>query len=152
MPTFVVAPAAFAASWFQSVETMAAARGVSALVLVQEWNADFESPSLQEVRNALHAIHCETDFSALYARFLAERFALFQSRVNKQAAVDADNIDEDALFDKTVRDFHWQQFLAEGLQASRAQTLVSRLRSSKLPFKDLEINRIEARADPVASF
>ena len=86
---------------------MAAARGVSALVLVQEWNADFESPSLQEVRNALHAIHCETDFSALYARFLAERFALFQSRVNKQAAVDADNIDEDALVEKTIRDFHF---------------------------------------------
>ena len=41
-PTFVVAPAAFAASWFQSVETMAAARGVSALVLVQEWNAVFK--------------------------------------------------------------------------------------------------------------
>ena len=112
---------------------MAAARGVSALVLVQDWNADFESPSLQEVRDALHAIHFETDFSALYARFLAERFALFMSRVNKQAAVDAENIDEDALMEKTVRDFHWQQFLAEGLQASRAQTLVSRLAPASYP-------------------
>ena len=100
---------------------------------VQEWNADFESPSLQELRNALHAIHFETDFSALYARFLAERFALFQFRVNKQAAVDADNIDEYALMKKTVRDFHWQQFLAEGLQASRAQTLVSRLAPASYP-------------------
>ena len=74
---------------------------------------------------------------------------MFQSRVEKQAAVDVDQIDEDALVEQKDRDFHRQQFLAEGIQASRAHALVTRLRSSKLSFKDIEINRIEARVDPV---
>ena len=56
-PTFAVAPAALAASWYQSIETMAAAGGVSALVLVQEWIADVVSPSLQGVLTALHSIY-----------------------------------------------------------------------------------------------
>ena len=93
----------------------------------------------ERVCTALQSIGLETDFSALYTRFLAARFDLFQSRVEKQAPVDVDQIDKDALMEQTLRDFHWQQFLADGLQASRALALVTRLRSSKLPFKDKDI-------------
>ena len=73
------------------------------------------SPSVQEVRAALHRIGLETDFSVLYTRFLAVRFNFFQSKVDKQVAADVDQINEDALMEQIVRDFHWQQFLAEGM-------------------------------------
>ena len=69
----------------------------------------------ERVRTALQSIGLETDFSVLYTRFLAVRFNFFQSKVDKQVAADVDQINEDALMEQIVRDFHWQQFLAEGM-------------------------------------
>ena len=114
LPLWRLAKAAYAASWYQPLSTIAIAAGKTELEVLQEWNASAGSPTMQILKNVLKCLGYKEDFLEPYHKFQAAIEERIQSKY-QNLPVDISALErKDAEWEirnDVISSFKWQRFV-----------------------------------------
>ena len=155
IPHWRLAHASFAASWFQPLSTMAQAKQISEVQLLNDLNECEGFLSIQMLKDSLGKVGYDDDLLNVYNAFHeALKEEVFKQVAKKQKELgEADQLAASVIeaIEKRVRDsFRWQKFLSKDILKNHAQNFVDASSKSNLPFANFELARIVDRRDPFA--
>ena len=151
VPQWKLANASFAASWFQPIATMAAARRESEVAFLNHLNECEVFPSIQMLKNAVGAIGYNDDLLQTHEAFQQA----LQDEIKRQLARLSPDEQKNEfivrlLKERVRKNFKYQKFFCRGILDKYAKTYRERLAHSTLPFASNELARIEDREDKFA--
>ena len=154
LPLWRLAKAAYAASWYQPLSTIAIAAGKTELEVLQEWNANAGSPTMQILKNVLKCLGYKDDFLEPYHKFQAAIEERIQSKC-QNLPVDISALErKDAEWEirnDVISSFKWQRFFSGDTLQKHAEKYEHAVARSKLPFSEYDVERIKDRKDPFAA-
>ena len=141
-PYHKVCHAAYAASWFQPAETIAAAHNVSDKCLVDIWNTSKSSASIAQVKLSVIALGLFGDLKEMYHSYHEAKQVHMKKMLQR--------IEMGKHAPDWQMKFHFQKFLAKGLWKMQAEGYIRALVNSGPPFRDFEKESIMDRDDKFA--
>ena len=153
VPQWRLAHASFAASWFQPLATMAAAREISEIQFLNFLNESEILPSIKMLKTALGRIGYNDDLIQTYEAYQQA----IRDEISRQCAqLPPDLSDFERAFaiqriiEKVNSSFKFQKFFCQGILKKHAKVFRERLSNSALPFAANDITRFEDRQDKFA--
>ena len=154
LPFWLIAKAAYAASWYQPVSTIAQASALTELEVLQKWNESDKLPSVKLLKDTLKKLGHDSDLTSPYEKFHADLENQIQSKCSKLPSDLGDIERKDAEWEirnNVMSSLKWQRFFSGEILKKYSEKHARAVSKSKLWFKEFDEERIKDRKDPFAT-
>ena len=154
LPFWLIAKAAYAASWYQPVSTIAQASGMTEREVLQKWNSSDTLPSVKLLKDILKKLGHDSDLTSPYEKFHADLENQIQNRCSKLPSDLGDIERKDAEWEirnNVMSSLKWQRFFSGEILKKYCEKHARAVSKSKLWFKEFDEERIKDRKDPCAT-
>ena len=151
---WLITEAAYAASWYQPVSTIAQASALTELEVLQKWNESDKLPSVKLLKDILKKLGHDSDLPSPYEKFHADLENQIQIKCSKLPSDLGDIERKDAEWEirnNVMSSLKWQRFFSGEILKKHSEKHARAVSKSKLWFKGFDEERIKDRKDPFAT-